>query len=171
MGNLRFRPSQLNESKWNGMYNATQYGATCIQPGFLNEDQPQSEDCLFLNIWTPNINHTNDADLLPVMFFIHGGAFADGSGSASYCNGVNFVGKGQDIVYVSINYRLNVFGFMANEQLYDEDPVNYPSTGSQNGLNDQITALKWVNKYITSFGGNPQNITIFGESAGNVLSF
>ena len=167
IGSLRFRPSQLNQERWNGIYNATDFGSTCIQSGFLNQDQPQSEDCLFLNIYTPNINKSNH-NLLPVMVFIHGGAFQDGSGSANYCDGINFVGKGQDFVYISINYRLNVFGFLSSQQLYDEDPVNYPSYGSQNGIYDQIIALKWINKYISDYGGDSTKITIFGESAGGL---
>ena len=101
-------------------------------------------------------------------FWIHGGAFVHGSGADPTFNGVNLVKNGgQDLIIVTINYRLGPLGFLASEQLYDEDP-NWPSYGGMNGIYDQIIALEWVKKYISDYGGNPDQITIFGESAGGL---
>ena len=96
---------------------------------------------------------------------IHGGGGVFGAGSDGTYEGTNFAGNGEDIVYVSINYRLGPLGFLASKQLYDEDP-NWKSYGGMNGINDQINALIWVSKYISNFGGNPEHISIFGESEG-----
>eukprot|EP01084_Bolivina_argentea_P174668 302548_1 len=157
IGNLRFRPSQLNTS-WNtSTYDATTYGPECIQPLGGNK---MSEDCLYLNIWTTNIDKKN---LLPVMFFIHGGAYMTGAGSGY--DGHNMVANGKDFVLVTINYRLGCLGFLQSKQLYDEDP-KWKSYGGMNGLYDQIQALNWVKRFVSSFGGDPNQITIFGESAG-----
>eukprot|EP01084_Bolivina_argentea_P112646 200889_1 len=164
---LRFAPAQLNESKWNGIYDGTRFGDVCMQVIILDVMPPQqmSEDCLFLNIYTQKPSNTGT--LLPVMFFIHGGGFMTGAGSDSTYYGVNIVGKGKDFVYVSINYRLGPFGFLSNEQLFKEN-ANWKSYGGLNGLYDQIQALNWVKKYISDYGGNPNQITIFGESAGGL---
>eukprot|EP01084_Bolivina_argentea_P174645 302517_1 len=137
VGDLRFRPAQLNESKWNNVYDGTKFGNVCMQNNPPN-GQPMSEDCLFLNIWTPKVNSTGT--LLPVMFWIHGGAFQAGAGSAASYDGVSMLGEAKDFVYVSINYRLGAFGFLSNEQLYNEDK-NWKSYGGLNGIYDQIQAL------------------------------
>eukprot|EP01084_Bolivina_argentea_P136783 240908_1 len=162
IGALRFRPCILNESWNNSTYNATTYGPKCIQAGSHNSDI--SEDCLYLNIWSTN---TNKNAKLPVMFWIHGGGFNYGSASDTVYHGANFVGISDNIILVTINYRLSVLGFLASQQLYDEDS-NWASTGGMNGVYDQIQALNWVIKYISYFGGNPYDISIFGESAGGI---
>eukprot|EP01084_Bolivina_argentea_P140225 246586_1 len=167
VGDLRWRPSQLQTTKWNGIYNATAFGDECVQ--FLYEPPPigetMSENCLYLNIWTSKPNNTDT--LLPVMFWIHGGGFITGSGSDLTYNGIDIVSQNRDFVYVSINYRLGIFGFLQNQALHDEDP-NWPSYGGMNGVHDQIIALKWVKQYISDYGGDPNQITIFGESAGGL---
>ena len=118
-----------------------------------------SEDCLFLNIWTPYLPSDPDeqkSKLKPVMFWIHGGAFKSGSGSDAYYGGGGLSSRG-DVVVVTINYRLSTLGFLALD-----DGV----TNGNYGLADQITALDWVRDHISSFGGDPARITIFGQSAG-----
>ncbi len=116
----------------------------------------QSEDCLTLNIWT-----RGEGKNKPVMFFIHGGAFAFESASDAIYNGSNFAAA-NDVVLVSFDYRMNIFGFMNFASI---DPA-FEDTGYL-GIKDQLAALKWVKENIAEFGGNPDNITIFGESAGS----
>eukprot|EP01084_Bolivina_argentea_P037195 68773_1 len=135
-GDLRFRPAQLNTTKWNGIYDGTTFGPECMQNG---KAEGMSENCLFINIWTSKPNNTGT--LLPVMFWIHGGGFSAGTGATF--DATNLVGEGRDFVYVSINYRLGSFGFLQNEALYNEDP-NWKSYGGMNGIYDQIQALKYV---------------------------
>eukprot|EP01084_Bolivina_argentea_P165348 287268_1 len=163
VGALRFRQAQLNTSKWNGVYNATKYGDVCMQRNPHN-GQSMSENCLFLNIYTQNPNASAN---LPVFFWIHGGGWTAGASSDNSYNALNLVGKGKDFVYVSVNYRLGAFGFLSNTQLYNEDK-NWKSYGGLNGLYDQIVGLKWVKKYISDYGGDPNSVTIFGESAGGL---
>eukprot|EP01084_Bolivina_argentea_P165346 287263_1 len=160
VGNLRFRQAQLNES-WNRniTYNATNYGPMCIQPG----KSYVSENCLNLNIWSPNIN--SDAKL-PVMIWIYGGGFVGGSGSDNYYDMHNLVSNQNNIVIVTINYRMGPLGLLVSEQLLTEDSTWKSYGGLGILLSDQITAISWVNKYIGSFGGDPNKITLFGESAG-----
>eukprot|EP01084_Bolivina_argentea_P276665 472112_1 len=171
LGSLRFRQAILNNTQWNSIYDATHYRSICIQSLDLTTEQSMSEDCLFLNIWTTKTNvqnakNSNYTQLVPVQIFIHGGAFISGEGSKKEYSGLNYVGEyGGNFVYVSINYRLGPLGFLSNQQLYNEDP-NFKSYGGLNGLYDQITAIKYIKKYIHSYGGNPNQITIFGESAG-----
>ncbi|CZR69418.1 related to acetylcholinesterase precursor [Phialocephala subalpina] len=131
--------------------NATAYGSQCAQSG------SGSENCLFLNIQTPYIPKQGDkSDLRPVMFWIHGGGFTGGSGADSLSDGSNLASR-EDIVVVNINYRLSTLGFLA-----------IPGTNitGNYGIADQITALEWTIKNIASFGGDPNQITIIGESAG-----
>ena len=125
-----------------------------------NYTEAVSEDSLYLNIWKPN----REVKDLPVMVFVHGGSLKNGTGSASDYNGENLAKE--DIIFVTLNYRLGVFGYFADEQLIRESPNN--STGNY-GLLDVIKALEWVNKNISDFGGDPNNITVAGESAGSVL--
>ena len=160
LGELRFRAPQPPEP-WDGV-RATQ-SFSPIAPQVSNpvlEDllptpdppQPQSEDCLYLNVWTPGLDGAR-----PVMVWIHGGAFTIGSGSEQYYDGANLAARG-DVVIVTINYRLGAFGF-----------VNLPALGETNfGMRDQIAALKWVQDNVANFGGDPGNVTIFGESAGGM---
>ena len=156
IGNLRFKPP-LPVEPWENIRDVTKYSPVCPQPPSALEEMvadpfPQSEkDSLTLNIWTQKLNN----EKRPVMFFIHGGAFRTGSGRA--LDGSRLVLRG-DIVVVSINYRLGPFGF-----LYMPD---IPDATANVGLLDMVTALKWVRENIIQFGGNPENITIFGESAG-----
>lgn len=147
---------------WEGIRQATEFGAISPQesvaPAFLpSETEPQSEDCLFLNIYSPGL----DASRRPVMVWIHGGAFSIGSGSQQmYSTGT--LASSCDVVLVTINYRLGVLGFL---NLNEVTGGRIPATGNE-GLQDQIAALRWVKENIAAFGGDPGNITIFGESAG-----
>ncbi|MHA1931903.1 MAG: carboxylesterase/lipase family protein [Promethearchaeota archaeon] len=156
IGNLRFKPPHPVDS-WDNIRDVTKYSPVCPQPPSALEEMvsdpfPQSEaDSLTLNIWTQKL----DSEKRSVMFFIHGGAFRTGSGRA--LDGSRLVLRG-DVVVVSINYRLGPFGF-----LYMPD---VPDATTNVGLLDMVTALKWVRENITQFGGNPEDITIFGESAG-----
>lgn len=165
VGNLRWLPPQP-VTPWEGVRPARDYGAISPQnelPGGevipIKIEEPQDEDCLFLNIWTKGLDNRRR----PVMVWIHGGAFIIGSGSeAMYRNG-NIVTRG-DVVLVSINYRLGALGFM---NLKEITGGRIPATGCE-GLLDQIAALQWVRDNIEAFGGDPDNITVFGESAGGM---
>jgi len=171
VGDLRWKAPQPAAS-WKGVRQATEFGNGCIQPPFDGKacetclpiykgmaPSAHSEDCLYLNIWTP----ANSAgDKLPVMFWIHGGAFILGGGSVAGYDGENLARKG--VVLVTINYRLGVLGFFALPDLTAESP--HHASGNY-GLMDMITALQWVKKNIAAFGGNPKNVTIFGQSAGS----
>ena len=179
VGDLRFSPSSIYTypSPNSAKYDATKYGDACYQQNALSTGiwpWKMSEDCLFLNIWTPcNIGppNNNTLQLLPVMVFIHGGGFISGAGSLSAFDSTNIVTYGgKNVVVITINYRLGALGFFASEELYNENMKNYniSSYGGLNGIYDQIIAIKWIKKYISSFGGNPNDITIFGESAGGL---
>ncbi|XP_066261238.1 juvenile hormone esterase-like [Euwallacea similis] len=156
VGDLRFA-SPLPNSPWNGTLDATKERSECVQfssDDFLGiGDISGDEDCLYINVYTPNYNATG----LPVLVWIYGGAFITGSGNYSSYSPDFFLE--QDIVYVSFNYRLGVLGFLSTG---DE-----ASSGNW-GIKDQLLALKWVQHNIAYFGGNPDNVTIFGESAGSV---
>ncbi|XP_072933030.1 uncharacterized protein [Epargyreus clarus] len=152
VGKLRFKAPQPPE-KWDGVRKATEHGPICYQKEmFKNIIVPGSEDCLYLNVYTPDLKPTSP---LAVMVFIHGGAYVNGSGDDSYY-GPDFLIK-HNVVVVTINYRLGVLGFLCL------DTVEVPGNA---GMKDQVAALKWVQQNITNFGGDPNNITIFGESAG-----
>jgi para-nitrobenzyl esterase len=162
-GDRRWLPPQPVEP-WTGIRPAKETGAICIQPvppvpppGMLPEEEPQSEDCLFLNVLTPGL----DGAHRPVMVWIHGGAFTMGSGSQAMFDGSGLAKKG-NVVFVSLNYRLGEFGFL---RLKEITGGAVPATGNE-GLLDQIAALQWVRKNIAAFGGDPDNVTVFGESAG-----
>lgn len=134
---------------------ATKFGAICPQN---NADSPMSEDCLFLNIYRPA--GTSAKDHLPVFLFIHGGAFVIGSGSSPLYSGDHLISqdttKGQKFILVTINYRLGILGFKKDN---DQSSGNY-------GIMDQSKAMEWVHQHIQSFGGDPKDVTLFGESAG-----
>jgi para-nitrobenzyl esterase len=159
VGNLRWRAPQPVKT-WTGVRDATDYGHDCMQLPFPNDAAPlrtqPSEDCLYVNIWAPR---KRGAKPLPVMFWIYGGGFVNGGSSPAPYDGSHFAEKG--VVFVSFNYRLGRFGFFAFPALLHEGgPVgNY-------AMMDQIAALKWVQRNIAAFGGNPREVTIFGESAG-----
>ncbi|WP_171012677.1 MULTISPECIES: carboxylesterase family protein [unclassified Sphingomonas] len=147
---------------WTGTRDAAGYGNDCVQarmPGDLaNTTLPMSEDCLFLNVWTPR---PRAGAKLAVMVYIHGGGFSTGSGSAAILDGSRLAARG--LVVVTFNYRLGRFGFFATPALTRE--AGGGPTGNW-ALMDQLAALQWVKRNIASFGGDPANVTIFGESAG-----
>ena len=163
VGNLRWRPPQP-VSSWTGVRKTTAFGSRCLQgrlaEGMVFRDPGQSEDCLYLNVWTPA--HSADAHL-PVMVWIYGGGFQAGSASEPRQDGAALARKG--VVVVSMNYRLGVFEFFSDPELTKESP--HHASGNY-GLLDQAAALQWVHKNIAAFGGNPANVTIFGESAGSI---
>ena len=155
VGNLRWREPQPAKA-WTGVRDATQMGPMCHQND--NPQLPHSEDCLQLNVWTPKSPMTSP---VPVMVWVHGGGNTAGSGIEALFNGEVLAGHG--VVVVNVNYRLGVFGFFAHPGLTKESP--HHASGNY-GLADQIMALRWVQNNIAKFGGDPRNVTIFGESAG-----
>jgi len=163
VGDLRWRPP-APLAAWQGARKADDWGPRCMQSGRLGDIDPynrrMSEDCLYLNVWTP----AKSADeKLPVMVWIHGGSNNVGAGSEPVYGGANLARKG--VVVVTINYRLDVFGFLAHPELTKESAAN--ASGNY-GLLDQIAALKWVQSNIAAFGGDPARVTVFGESAGAI---
>jgi para-nitrobenzyl esterase len=155
VANLRWQAPQPAKP-WTGVRKADAFGPVCRQTvDWIKE--PQSEDCLSLNIWAPA-----KPGKYPVMVWIHGGGFHGGSGSQMGPDAGNGI-VAHDVILVSINYRLGVLGFFAHPELSAESPDK--GSGNQ-GILDQIAALKWVQKNIAAFGGDPGNVTIFGESAG-----
>jgi para-nitrobenzyl esterase len=160
VGDLRWQPPRP-AAPWQGVRDATAFGPACLQGkifGDINFTQ-LSEDCLTLNIWTPARSRDTWA---PVMVWIHGGGFQAGAGGEPRHDGEAFARKG--IVLVAINYRLGVFGFLAHPELTKESGRN--ASGNY-GMLDQVAALRWVQQNIAAFGGDPSNVTIFGESAGS----
>ncbi|MCW3836978.1 carboxylesterase/lipase family protein [Sphingomonas canadensis] len=161
VGDLRWKAPKP-AAPWAGVRDASSFGATCMQSRFPGEDAgarpPMSEDCLTLNVWTPE----GVDGPMPVMVWIHGGGFMAGSNRDPAFDGTAFAKKG--IVLVTINYRLGALGFIAHPELSAEAP--YRSSGNY-GMLDQIAALKWIRENIGAFGGDPGNVTIFGESAGS----
>jgi para-nitrobenzyl esterase len=164
VGEYRWRPPRPAPS-WEGVRDASKFGANCAQAGWPRGSgsiaEGSSEDCLYLNLWLPA--GTQPGAKLPVMVWIHGGAFVFGSGSFPDNSGNQFAKQG--VIMVTFNYRLGRFGFFAfpalNEEYPEEPKGNY-------AYMDQIAALKWVQQNIAAFGGDPNNVTIFGESAGGV---
>ncbi len=157
----RWKPPQP-VAAWTTTLKATALGPICpqINPSTMKYDPTSDENCLSLNVWTPDPAPTTP---LPVMVWIFGGAFVFGSSGAAPYNGDHLVPKG-DVVVVSMNYRVGALGFLSHSALATEDPSN-PSTGNY-GLLDQQAALKWVQTNIAAFGGDKNNVTLFGESAG-----
>jgi para-nitrobenzyl esterase len=162
VGDLRWRSPQP-PVKWKGERDATSFGAHCAQihlwDDILFEDGGPSEDCLFLNVYAPA--DVTASSKLPVMFWIHGGGYAVGASSEPRHHGDYLPLKG--VVLVTINYRLGVFGFLATTDLARE--AN--GAAGNYGLLDMVAALQWVKANIRHFGGDPDNVTIFGESAGS----
>ena len=167
VGELRWRRPQPLEP-WDGVRDALEFGAISIQPprpaagpfaGIMGHSQERtSEDCLYLNIWTSGL----DDGRRPVMIWIHGGGLTSGSGSSPAYDGAPLASRG-DVVIVTINYRLGALGYLPDPALAADDEAegNY-------GFHDMVAALQWVRDEIAAFGGDPSNVTLFGESAGGV---
>ena len=171
-GIRRWRPAEKAPG-WQDVRMAKAYGPDCVQAStmgptphpetsfFYHTPGLSSEDCLYLNVWTPAEKETHGGRKLPVMVWIHGGGYTQGSGSWPLYDGTELARKG--VVIVTFNYRLGIFGYFAHPELTKESP--HQSSGNYGTL-DQILALEWVRDNISAFGGDPNNITIFGESAG-----
>ena len=161
VGNLRWQPPQP-AAKWHDTLPTKAFGPHCIQsdsyPDMIFHDTGASEDCLTLNVWTPANAQPGS---LPVMVWIYGGGFVTGGTSEARQDG-QFLAH-HNVVIVSMNYRLGIFGFFAHPQLSAESP--HHASGNY-GLMDQAAAIAWVRRNISAFGGDPANITIFGQSAG-----
>ena len=157
VGALRFRRPRKMEP-WDGSLDATEFGPSCLQSTSFNS-QGTSEDCLTLNVW----GHLDDTPR-PVMVWIYGGGFIAGETAMNAYDGADLAEQA-DVVVVSINYRLGALGNLALPELRDEDPMG--AVGNM-GLLDQIAALEWVRDNAAAFGGDPDNITVFGESAGGI---
>jgi para-nitrobenzyl esterase len=161
VGDLRWKPPAPAE-KWTGVRKATKFGARCTQGRIYNDmvfrDPGPSEDCLTLNVWVP----ADAKAKLPVMVWIYGGGFQAGATSEPRQEGHNLAKQG--VVVVSMNYRLGIFGFFVHPELVAESPNK---AAGNYGLLDQTAALAWVQRNIAGFGGDPGNVTMFGESAGS----
>ncbi len=163
VGDLRWAPPQPAKN-WNGVRQANQFGPRCMQQALFGDmgfrSNGMSEDCLYLNVWTPA---KAPQEKLPVMVYFFGGGFQAGDGSEPRYDGESMAGKG--IVAVTVNYRLGVFGFLAHPDLTKNSP--HHASGNY-ALLDQNAALQWVKKNIAAFGGDPARVTIAGESAGSI---
>jgi para-nitrobenzyl esterase len=165
VGDLRWREPQPVKN-WTGIHQAAQFGPRCMQPSggpgfdYWFRGNGMSEDCLYLNVWTPA---KSDRERLPVLVYVYGGGYQNGDGSEPRYDGESMARKG--IVAVTLNYRLNIFGFFSHPELTKESP--HHASGNY-GLLDQAAALQWVARNIAAFGGDPKRVTIAGESAGSV---
>lgn len=186
VGNLRWMAPREPEC-WEGVYQATDFKNSCVQEKHLSPpydkdfysnpdfDRPIDEDCLYLHIWAPKKALENavagkqagdtaqfmKTEKLPVAFWIHGGAFLGGHSSEMEFDGKAYCERG--VILVSVEYRCNIFGFLAHPWLTEENDLH---VSGNYGILDQVAALKWVYENIEHFGGNRDNITIFGQSAG-----
>ncbi|MBQ3883123.1 MAG: carboxylesterase family protein [Bacteroidales bacterium] len=171
VGDLRWANPQP-VTPWEGVKVADTFGSPSVQRGrqpgsfYYKEFQPEplpptSEDCLFLNIWAPSEAVGHPDAKLPVAMWIHGGAYYGGCGNDVAFDGEAWATRG--VILVTINYRLGLLGFFSHPELSAENP--YGASGNQ-GIYDQLAAIKWINKNIAQFGGDPSNLTIFGQSAG-----
>jgi para-nitrobenzyl esterase len=162
VGPRRWQPPAREEA-WEGTRDATSFSPQSAQTEFSltkimgQKQPPYSEDSLYLNVWTPGCDDARR----PVMVWIHGGAFVWGAGDTPWYDGTKFARHG-DVVLVTINYRLNAFGFLHLTDLFGD---RFAGSGNA-GILDQVAALEWVRECIAAFGGDPQRVTIFGESAG-----
>jgi para-nitrobenzyl esterase len=171
IGSLRWKEPQP-AAPWDGVRKAEFFSPVCVQPSQptrvpnnvtvdLPDSPKTSEDCLYLNVWTPA---NRAGDRLPVMVWIFGGAYTEGGGSSKHNDGENLAKKG--VVLVTFNYRLGQFGFFTHPELSQESGRN--ASGNQ-ALADSIATLQWVKANVAAFGGDPNNVTIFGESAGAAM--
>jgi para-nitrobenzyl esterase len=162
VGDLRWKKPQPVVA-WSGVKKTTAYAPACMQDAsmlkFIGAPEGASEDCLYLNVWTPA---KSASDRLPVMVWIYGGGFAAGATSSATYDGTRLAEKG--VVLVSVSYRVGPFGFLAHPELSRESGKG---SGAY-GLQDMIAGLEWVKANIAAFGGDPRNVTIFGESAGGI---
>lgn len=162
VGDLRWK-APVPAARWEGVRKATTFGSHCLQGNpygdMVMRDPGGSEDCLSLNVWVPS---SASSKKLPVMVWIYGGGFVCGSTSEGRQDGSRLAQQG--VIVVSMNYRLNIFGFLVHPELAKES--GHDSSGNY-GLMDQTLALHWVRDNIAAFGGDPDNVTIFGESAGS----
>lgn len=160
VGARRFLPP-APAAPWSGVRDALEYGASCPQPSARPEGWSQepslSEDCLYLNVWTPAC----DGRARPVMVWLHGGGFSIGSGSWPVYDGTALARRG-DVVVVTVNHRLGIFGYLHLKEIAGPE---FASSGNA-GMLDLVAALEWVRDNIAAFGGDPSNVTIFGESGG-----
>src|SRR5262245_22753405 len=169
VGPLRWRPPGP-VTPWPNVLQATNFSGSCAQLGSIQGPASENEDCLYLNVWTPDPAPRKP---LPVMVWFHGGGNQQGSagdpvpfpGVPGLFYDARVLAQERNVVVVTINYRLNVFGYFAHAALAAES-ADYPYAGNQ-GLLDQQAALRWVRANVAAFGGNPKNVTIFGESAGS----
>ncbi|MDP5172270.1 MAG: carboxylesterase family protein [Bacteroidia bacterium] len=169
VGELRWRPPQAVEA-WTGIKACTSFGPSPMQQAptpfmmytadYLIPASPISEDCLTLNVWTPA---TTATEKLPVFVWIYGGGFVSGGSAVPIYDGEEFAKKG--VVFVSVNYRVGIFGFFSHPDLTAESPFH--ASGNY-GLMDQLAALRWIQKNIAAFGGNPDQVIIAGQSAGSM---
>ena len=161
VGERRFKAPEYVDAG-DGVFEARYYGKGAFgSTGYPDSVQKiESEDCLYLNIW---LNADDKTEKKPVMVWIHGGAYVVGSGSQASYSGANLVQKQSDIIMLTINYRLNMYGFMDFSSVPGGESFG---TAPCNGLLDQAMALRWVHENIAAFGGDPDNVTIFGQSAG-----
>lgn len=165
VGDLRWKAPQEQEYLGDTPYDATEFGSTVLQPASAGEPasmNPQGEDCLTLNIWTKDLEKSGKT----VMVFIHGGGYMAGGSTDPMYNGQYLAAKDDDIIVVTFNYRINTMGFIDFSDV--EGGEEFPDAPYL-GVLDCIAALKWVQKNIENFGGNPNDVTIFGESAGGGL--
>ncbi|MEA1675028.1 carboxylesterase/lipase family protein [Nitrospirillum sp. BR 11163] len=165
VGSLRWRPPQP-AAAWAGVRSGAEYGADCMQKPLPGDAAPlgvaPAEDCLYLNVWAP-ADTVKPGAKRPVMVWIYGGGFVNGGSSPAVYDGSNFARDG--VVLVSFNYRVGRFGFFAHPALSAE--AGQGPTGNF-GYLDQLAALQWVKRNIAAFGGDPDNVTVFGESAGGI---
>ena len=173
VGELRFREAQAPHA-WSGVLDGTKWGNTCIQPKAptraigvnqatdMPDSPPISEDCLNLNVWTPA---DYAGEKLPVMVWFYGGAYNEGGGSMPFADGTRLAQKG--VIVVSMNYRVGPYGFLSYPGLTEASP--HHASGNQ-ALSDAIASLQWVQQNIAAFGGDPSNVTIFGQSAGACIT-
>lgn len=175
VGNLRWCPPQP-VLPWEGVRKCDKFEKICPQRfkpegtffkiEFYDHPDPEtSEDCLYLNIWLPKSQINNKSSPIPVSFYIHGGGFGCGWGHEKEFDGESFSKK--NVILITINYRVSVFGFLAHPLLLQHDSTNQSQSSA---ILDILKALKWVKQYISNFGGDPNKITVFGQSAGSSLS-